>query len=168
MRHLELFAVAVIMAALSGCISLGSGQPGPPGPKGDSSNTDGDCSAKKLAGYYRIRPIAEAAFGIPKRPFTSFFGTSGIAGTLLQKYSQLGEYDFRRRNFKIRLELRPKRPFEGVKHYQLCMAGMTGMLGRPIIREVFFSDCSYGGEQTTGLQTARQLPLSTMQQQIGL
>lgn len=39
MRHLELFAVAVVMAALSGCISLGSGQPGPPGPKGDSSNT---------------------------------------------------------------------------------------------------------------------------------
>jgi hypothetical protein len=39
MRHLELFAVAIIMAALSGCISLGSGQPGPPGPKGDSSNT---------------------------------------------------------------------------------------------------------------------------------
>ena len=39
MRHLELFAVAIVMVALSGCISLGSGQPGPPGPKGDSSTT---------------------------------------------------------------------------------------------------------------------------------
>ena len=39
MKHLQLFAVAVMMAALSGCISLGSSQPGPPGPKGDSSTT---------------------------------------------------------------------------------------------------------------------------------
>ena len=39
MTHLQLFALAVMMAALSGCISLGSSQPGPPGPKGDSSST---------------------------------------------------------------------------------------------------------------------------------
>ncbi len=39
MKYLELFALAVMMSALSGCISLGSGEQGPPGPKGDSGST---------------------------------------------------------------------------------------------------------------------------------
>lgn len=39
MKFFEWFVAAVLMAALSGCISLGSSQPGPPGPKGDSNTT---------------------------------------------------------------------------------------------------------------------------------
>ena len=43
MKNIKLFAVAVAVAALTGCISIGSKEPGPqgpPGPKGDSGNTE--------------------------------------------------------------------------------------------------------------------------------
>lgn len=40
MKKLKLFTLVIIMAALSGCIAIGSkGTPGAQGPKGDSSNT---------------------------------------------------------------------------------------------------------------------------------
>ncbi|PTR17459.1 MULTISPECIES: hypothetical protein [unclassified Nitrosospira] len=43
MKNIKLFAVAVAVTALTGCISIGSKEPGPqgpPGPKGDSGNTE--------------------------------------------------------------------------------------------------------------------------------
>jgi hypothetical protein len=43
MKNIKIFAVAVAVAALTGCISIGSKEPGPqgpPGPKGDSGNTE--------------------------------------------------------------------------------------------------------------------------------
>lgn len=40
MKNLKLGMLVIIIAALSGCISIGSkGTPGPQGPKGDSGNT---------------------------------------------------------------------------------------------------------------------------------
>jgi len=43
MKNLKLFAVAIALAALTGCISIGSKEPGPqgpPGPKGESGGTE--------------------------------------------------------------------------------------------------------------------------------
>ena len=43
MKNLKLFTVAIALAALSGCISIGSKEPGPqgpPGPKGESGGTE--------------------------------------------------------------------------------------------------------------------------------
>ena len=40
MKNLKLFTLVILMTALSGCIAIGSrGEPGPQGPKGDSSTT---------------------------------------------------------------------------------------------------------------------------------
>jgi hypothetical protein len=40
MKNLKPSMLVIVMAALSGCISIGSqGSPGPQGPKGESGNT---------------------------------------------------------------------------------------------------------------------------------
>jgi uncharacterized protein YceK len=40
MKNLKLGMLVIVMATLSGCISIGSqGSPGPQGPKGESGNT---------------------------------------------------------------------------------------------------------------------------------
>lgn len=41
MNNLKLFTMAIVLAALSGCISLGSGgSPGPQGPQGPAGKTE--------------------------------------------------------------------------------------------------------------------------------
>jgi len=43
MKNLKLFAVAIALASLTGCISIGSKEPGPqgpPGPKGESGGAE--------------------------------------------------------------------------------------------------------------------------------